>query len=161
MSDAGIIEAAIESVAERLIDEIHTSMPATVIKYNRDGSIDAQPDILTTDDNGDPLEMPIIYTVPVLMPGAGTLEIETPIEQGDKVLLIFAERSIDAWITRHEKTAETDQRRHSLTDAVAIPGFTLKRAKKTVIRDKRTGAQIEFLKNGTISINNGALEVTL
>lgn len=160
MSDAGIIEAAIEAVAERLIDDIHTAMPATVKRYNQDGTINAQPDITTTDNAGNTLQMPVIYKIPVVMPGIGTLKIEAPINIGDKVLLIFAERAIDGWIGKMAQSVETDKRRHSLTDAIAITGLTNAKLEKLKITDNASGATIEFQSNGTININNGALEIS-
>ena len=161
MTNQAIIEAAIEAVAERLIDEIHTAIPATVESVNPDGTINATPEIIQKDDNGDLLEIPTIYNIPVIETRVGALMIEAPIKKGEKALIIFSEADIDGWVTNRTKSVADDPRRFSITDGIAILGLGKKARKpatKKRIIDEDTGMNIEFTAD-RININNGALEI--
>lgn len=161
MSNSSLIEAAIEAVAERLIEEIHTAIPAEVIKQNSDGTIDVVIDIITKGDDGELLEPPALYNIPVIENRVGALKIEAPIQPGDKVLLIISELDIDAWKQNKTRSVADDPRRFSLNDAIAIAGLpntTIIAPRTTRIIDTETGMNIEFKKD-RISINGGSLEV--
>jgi hypothetical protein len=67
--------------------------------------------------------LPIITGVPVLFPGGGGCRITWPIAVGDTVLLVFSEASLDKWVVTGGEVDPRDDRRHSLSDAVAIPGL--------------------------------------
>jgi hypothetical protein len=67
--------------------------------------------------------LPVITDVPVVFPGAGDYSVTFPIAKGDTVLLIFAEGSLDQWLTKGGEVDPQDDRRFSLTDAIAIPSL--------------------------------------
>jgi hypothetical protein len=67
--------------------------------------------------------LPVIPRVPVVFPGANGFRVTFPIVAGDTVLLVFADRSIDAWLDRGVLVEPTDARSHDLADAIAIPGL--------------------------------------
>ena len=65
----------------------------------------------------------MIYNVPVLFPRSRKAAVTFPLEKGDTVLLVFAERSLDEWIEKGgNKVSPEDPRRHDMSDAIAIPG---------------------------------------
>ncbi|MGN6108539.1 MAG: Gp138 family membrane-puncturing spike protein [Kofleriaceae bacterium] len=66
---------------------------------------------------------PVIPDVPICFPGAGDWRLTFPIVKGDTVLLVFASCSLDRWLSRGGEVDPEDDRRHSLSDAVAIPGL--------------------------------------
>lgn len=66
---------------------------------------------------------PIITDVPVVFPGSGGYSITWPIAKGDTVLLVFADQSLDRWLPRGDIVDPADDRSHTLTDAIAIPGI--------------------------------------
>jgi len=121
-----IREAMISALAE-----VHTSIPAKVVEFSsgppatvkvsivldyfhRGEGPDAEPVRFTLDQ---------IDNVPVVFPGSGGYGSTFPISAGDFVLLVFCERSIADWL-RNGGTgiAPTHRRRHSLSDAFALPG---------------------------------------
>jgi hypothetical protein len=114
----------IKSHVDRLTDQLYTSLPATVTKYNTskqsvDVSIDIrQPKTLSRE------EMPTmgLTEVPIIFPSGGGGILSFPIKTGDKVLLCFSMMSLDKW---KEKGAGVcgDSRMHSNSDAVAIAGL--------------------------------------
>ena len=79
------------------------------------------------------LPMPVIDTVPVVLPFAQTagLLLTLPIQPGDECLVVFADKAIDHFVESGglqaaETSASEDtttQRGHHLTDAICIPGI--------------------------------------
>lgn len=117
---AEVIRNAIEG---RLVD-LHTALPAQVISFDKDKqSVDVQPQIQRKFKNGDIIDLPVIADVPLMFPRAGTAFISFPIREGDQVLLIFCERSIDRWVQDGGIVDPDDTRKHDLSDAIAIPGL--------------------------------------
>lgn len=67
--------------------------------------------------------LPVVSSVPVVFPGSGAFSITWPLQPGDTVLLVFSSSSIDQWIARGGEVDPVDDRRHHITDAIAIPGL--------------------------------------
>lgn len=118
----------IRRAVERGTARIHTSIPGRVLSYDA-GSQTAtvQPVIRSRfrDADGEILTYlpPQIANVPVAFPSGGGCSITWPLNSGDPVLLVFAERSTDEWRSRKGNDHEpTDPRRFDLSDAIAIPG---------------------------------------
>lgn len=65
----------------------------------------------------------IILDVPVIHPSDGGFVVHVPLRRGDPVLLIFAQRGLDAF---KETFAEADPQKGAFfneRDAIAVPGF--------------------------------------
>lgn len=110
------------------LEDLHTAMPAKVTAYDRTTqSISAQPLIKqgTLNEEGDRqvTAYPVITHVPVCFPGSGGFSITWPIAVGDIVLLVFASGSLDKWLSVGGHVDPNDDRRHNLSDAIAIPGL--------------------------------------
>lgn len=67
--------------------------------------------------------LPVINDVPVIFPGSGGTRVKFPIAKGDTVFLTFASSSLDRWLVTGGEVDPADERRHDLSDAVAIPGL--------------------------------------
>jgi len=117
------------------LSDLHTCMPAEIIAV-RDGGADKRQfvDVLPTlqraviDENGDPLNeaYPVIPMVPVGYTQGGGFFVSLPMAVGDIVLLVFAERSLDAWIESARRGARAavvpgDVSMHTLQGAIALP----------------------------------------
>jgi hypothetical protein len=121
---ASTIRGAIDA---RLVD-VHTAMPARVETYDAaTQKVSVQPLIRRgyVDERGDRAteRLPVITEVPVVFPGAGGFRVTFPVQPGDTVLLVFSEASLDRWLVRGGEVDPDDDRRHALTDAIAIPGL--------------------------------------
>ncbi len=121
---AEVIRSAIAAGAS----DLRVSIPASVERVDlAKGLIDARP--LVKDLVGDrsdaltALSMPVITNVPVVWPGAGGFRLTFPIDKGDTVLLVFADRSLDVWLAKGGEVDPADPRHHALSDAIAIPGL--------------------------------------
>ena len=76
-----------------------------------------------TRDGMEFLDLPVLPRVPVVFPRAGDFFLSLPIVKGDRVLLVFADRSLDQWVDAGREGDAVDGRTHDLSDAVAIPGL--------------------------------------
>ena len=73
-------------------------LPAKVIKYDHiKRTADVQCLIQVTDENGDVLDNPPIYNVPVVSYSTKTAMISLPIQQDDEGILIFTQVGIENW----------------------------------------------------------------
>jgi len=136
-----------------MLADMRVSCPARVEKYDSaKQQVDVKPllkESYTAEDGTDVVEgLPVITNVPVVFPGGGGYRITFPIQAGDTVLLVFSDRSIDAWLTNGGEAAPVDERRHVLTDAIAIPGL---HAENAPWADAGESAV-------TLGSNNGALD---
>ena len=123
----------LESFVLERFSELHTAMPGAVDSFDA-AKQTANVKLLlrrkVQKENGTVADeaIGIAVNVPVVFPGAGGFRLTMPLQQGDGVLVIFAEASIDLW---QELGGEqnTDSRRFHLADAIAIPGLVAKPGK--------------------------------
>lgn len=110
---------------ERRLADLHTAMPAEIVKYDFDLNLaQVKPHFhrkFTGSDQATPI--PTISNVPVLMYRTEAAHFRLPVAKGDTGLLIFAERSLDAWIESGSDHDPKDPRKHALSDAVFVPGL--------------------------------------
>lgn len=121
---AGLLDGFIEDHLERL----HTWLPGRVESYDdATGRATVQPLIKRAyvDETGERQveRLPSIPGVPVVFPGSGGRRIKWDVLAGDVVILLFCEASIDRWLALGREVDPADDRRHSLSDAIAIPGL--------------------------------------
>jgi len=108
--------------------DLRVSMPARVEKYEDATQLaDVQPLLKDSyvDEDGERqiARLPVVTNVPVVFPGGGGMRITFPVRAGDTVLLVFSDCSIDSWLAQGGEASPEDERRHHLSDAVAIPGL--------------------------------------
>jgi hypothetical protein len=107
------------------LNNLHTALPGIIIAFDpATNKARIQPALnkkFLNDSQGNPL--PILENVPVMFPGGGSFNITFPINEGDYVLLIFIERSIDLWKSVGGQVTPNDPRKFNLSDAIAIPGL--------------------------------------
>ncbi len=78
---------------------------------------------IETDDELKSVPTADILNVPVAWTRGGGFMMTMPIAAGDYVTLVFADRSIDKWLKNGGANVDPiDLRRHSPSDAIAIPG---------------------------------------
>jgi hypothetical protein len=158
------LETLIEDMIEARLAGLHTCMPAEVVSFDGSkNSISAQPllqNSFVDDDGADQIEtLPQIDDVPVVFPrgAGGKLSIVWPLEAGDFVVLVFAERSLDRWLSGGgEAVNPADLRKHQLSDPYAIPGgYPFEQAQTPVESDRvaiRYGATEVHVADGKIEL---------
>lgn len=69
------------------------------------------------------MNLPLLLDVPIVIPSAGGYALTLPIKKGDECLVIFSDSCIDAWFSYGGIQNQIEKRRHSLSDAICIPGL--------------------------------------
>lgn len=130
---------AIATLAENIktgvnnrIKELHTSMPGIVQSFDAEKqTASVQPAIRRvfitrdgTDEILTPSDLPVLINVPIQFPRGGGFSLTFPVKKGDECLLVFAERSIDAWHKFGGVKDPAARRFHSLSDATAFVGLS-------------------------------------
>jgi hypothetical protein len=135
------------------LESVHTCIPGKIVSFDNVKCLaNVKPSISYVSSSGEVLAMPTVYNVPVVFSRTQNTAITFPIENGDGVLLIFSERSLDAWMLSNGSDVDPkDDRRFDLTDAIAIPGLFPSGKGKAV--SSNTGLSIQY-KNATITIDN-------
>ena len=166
MSDAtpslpDVLLSALSAAAQ----EIHTGIPARVDRYDATRQlVDVVPLVgrpFELDGERDVEYYGVITNVPVIFPGAGGFRLTFPVERGDTVALVGMEASIDKWKHLGGRVDPLDDRRHHLSDVVAVLGLRdIPRALESAPTDCATighdnGAVIE-LRQADIRIGGGA-----
>ncbi len=115
------LETVIQTGIDSALKELHTCFPAVVTRVDHSTQlIDAQITIKRK-LSGVSVELPLLTGVPIRYFKVNKFSITAPIEIGDEVLLIFSERSIDTWLIEGGIQNPFDFRKHSLSDAFALP----------------------------------------
>lgn len=123
MSDKENLTDLLGQVFRNRQAEIKTSMPGTIVSYDYTSQkAQVKPTIKRLYADGRSDEYPVISNVPIMFQRSGGAGFTFPVKEGDSVLLVFAERSIDSYMDSGSPD-QTDNRMHSLNDAIAIPGL--------------------------------------
>lgn len=122
---AAVLRAALAAAR----NQIHVSLPGEVTSYNASKrSADVKPLIkrgYEAEDGSRAVEsLSVLAGIPVAFPGSGGFDITWPLSAGDTGLIVFSEASIDRWLARGGGEQDPgDDRRHSFSDAIFIPGL--------------------------------------
>jgi len=122
---ATVLRAAIAAK----LKSVRVGLPARVESYDP-GTLtcSAQPLVLEgyLDETGQRQteRLPVINSIPVVFVGGGGARLTFPVAPGDTCWLMFASSSIDRWVALGGEIDPMDDRRHHLSDAVAIVGLS-------------------------------------
>lgn len=120
---ADVPEAIRRAVDFHLLN-LHTAMPARIEEYDADErKAKVQPLVMKAYADGVVKSMPPVFDVPVLFPRSAAASFALKVAKGDTCLLVCCERSIERWAREGGEQEPGKPRRHSLSDAVAIPGL--------------------------------------
>jgi len=117
----------LDAVIMRRLSDAHTVLPGRVERYDAAKQVvDVQPllksRIVLEDGTLADESFPVLVSLPVVFPGAGGFRITFPVKQGDGVVVVFAEASLDRWQKLGGEQA-TDGRRFHLADGIALVGL--------------------------------------
>ncbi len=119
----------IEALKLDLFSSLHCALPGTVEAWDSETqTADIRPAVRPQNrrNGSNPKPLPVLRDVPVFLPRG--LESQCTVSPGDACLVIFCDYPLDAWLTGDE-TAPTTDRRHDLSDAVALVGFRISKTK--------------------------------
>lgn len=103
---------------------VHTIVITTVQSYNREeNTADVKP-VINESFGDQTQEFPVIPRVPVHFPEWGPFTIRAPLQEGQEVLLLINERSMDEWLLEGRTNVDpSDKRRFNLSDGVILAGI--------------------------------------
>jgi len=135
----------LQYAAEQAAFELHTSIPGQIVALYTDAStrrqyadvlpmlkralaVDPEDDAIANVDRPPFVDeaLPILPMVPIAYPQGGGFFAAWPLVPGDHVLVVFAERSIDRWVTTARRNSQKplgtgDVGTHTLAGAIALP----------------------------------------
>ena len=157
------------SVIDQILDVVdgkimamNTALPGEVVAYDSTtGKAEVRALVKLKYADGAVLTPPVISNVPIVLPRTTGASLTLPITAGDPVLIIFAQWSIDRWLSEGVEVEAGDARTHAMSDAFAIPGaFSFKDGPTgeigTVLKDGGTKLKITGEK---VVIGNAAVEL--
>lgn len=121
-----------QQVMQKLIDNagfrMHMAIPAVVQSFNSSAqTVEVQPTIrervIQPDNSITYQQYPLLVNVPIVYPQVGAYSITFPIAKGDECLVIFSDLAIDNWWEHGNVQNPVEQRRHDLSDGIAIFGL--------------------------------------
>jgi hypothetical protein len=123
---------SIRQIVDDRLRRVNTCMPGIIESYDA-GRREAEvaPQIDDTYASGDRLTLPVLTGVPVVQLTSADAGLILPIAVGDRVLVLFAQRSMDRWLATGNRDVSGDARMHAMSDALAIAGlcpFTIQHA---------------------------------
>jgi len=110
---------AVSRILNNKLRETFTALPAKIETYDASKQQASVKPLLNRKlKDGSELVLPVINNVPVIFPRTANSIISLPIATNDTVLLIFSDRSLDEWLSSGNEVFPTDNRMHSLSDAM-------------------------------------------
>ncbi len=108
---------------------VHTSRPGKIVLYDaarQSASVQATVRSAYTTETGERVSeaLALIPGVPVMHIGGGGFRTTYPVAAGDSCLLVFADCSLDRWLSQGGNDVDPeDDRHHCPSDAIAIVGL--------------------------------------
>lgn len=113
-----------EAIRENQL-EVNTMIPGVVVSYDAlIQTCEVQPSLKRTIINpASVISRPRLKDVPVIFPRTSTGGVFFRLKAGDKVAIVFSQRSLDDWNESSGEVQVRDTRLHDVTDAVVFPGL--------------------------------------
>lgn len=165
MASTPSFEQVIKQAIDLAVTELRVSLPGIVQRYDaQKQQADVQPVIMKKYTNGNVVKLPVITNVPVAHPRAGKTIIHVPIHVGDVVQLVFADRSLDRWLSEGGVVDPLEGRKHNLSDAVAYPGGypfndPVAIGDPDAVTIKNENAEVLVKADGTVSIKGNLINL--
>lgn len=118
------VQAVIEGWIKQKVDNAKVALPATITGYNPSTNrATVKPNGSYKAQDGRALPYPVIYNAPIVFPtgSGGGAGITFPIHSGDGCLIVFSDEALSAYLAG--KPTNSDPRKHSMNDAIVIPGL--------------------------------------
>lgn len=158
-----------ESFGEYLKDNVRTSIPGHVLKFDPATQLaEVQIGLMLGDRLGASQPRRPVIQVPVQFWGASGGTLECRVDAGTEGALLFSQECIDSWVDQGGVAVKSEPRRFSINDCYFLPGV---RSKPGAISDfandgirlrSNDGAVYAWLKDDTtVSLSNGAGFITI
>lgn len=127
MAETIYLEPILRSFFSGQMSEMNYCLPARIenVQNLKEGRVDVKPLYIPRYIDNTYSELPVIKNVPIVFPSSNKSGTVFPVEQGDTVLLIFAQCNIDNFKGGSvEPYSTVFDRKFDINDAIALVGFS-------------------------------------
>ena len=127
MADTIYLEPILRNFFSGQMSEMNYCLPARIenVQNLKEGRVDVKPLYIPRYIDNTYSELPVIKNVPIVFPSSNKSGNVFPVEQGDTVLLIFAQCNIDNFKGGSvEPYSTVFDRSFDINDAIALVGFS-------------------------------------
>jgi hypothetical protein len=136
------LNEVLQAAIDYNLGNIYTCLPGIVQSFNaKKGTVEVKPSIKKLLADGKTMDLPVLKDVPIVMPQTSQGGLSLPISSGDGVLIMFSQRSIDAWKAGKTDSKPNSTRKFSISDAFAIPG-TIPATERSLLKKTYNGASV-------------------
>ena len=161
MAETPTLASVIQRALALATQELRVSLPGIVVKYDAAKQMaDVQPALKTRYEDGTVRLLPVVTNVPVGHPRANGAVVHLPLAAGDVVQIVFADRSLDKWLTEGGTVDPEDTRKHHLSDAWCIPGCYPSSEQMTIPDPTALtllygSSEVRIKKDGVVTVKGG------
>ena len=115
-----------EKLKSDVMFNLRCCIPCIVQSYDPEkGTVECQPaireKIINQNEEIEYRNLPLLLNVPVVFPSNSEYAVTFPLEKGDECLVLFSDLSIDNFWEKGNVQNPIEDRRHDLSDGIAIP----------------------------------------
>ena len=156
-----------EKLRSDVMFNLRCCIPCIVQSYDPEkGTVECQPaireKIINQNEEIEYRNLPLLLNVPVVFPSNSEYSVTFPLEKGDECLVLFSDLSIDNFWEKGNVQNPIEDRRHDLSDGIAIPcnmSLTKERRTDDGLLLSSSGASI-LISGSEITFRGGSRSIT-
>ena len=147
-----------EKLKSDVMFNLRCCIPCIVQSYDPEkGTVECQPaireKIINQNEEIEYRNLPLLLNVPVVFPSNSKYAVTFPLEKGDECLVLFSDLSIDNFWEKGNVQNPIEDRRHDLSDGIAIP------CNMSLTKERRTDDGLLLSSSGASILISGS-EIT-
>lgn len=147
-----------EKLRSDVMFNLRCCIPCIIQSYDPEkGTVECQPavreKIINQNEENEYRNLPLLLNVPVVFPSNSEYAVTFPLEKGDECLVLFSDLSIDNFWQKGNVQNPIEDRRHDLSDGIAIP------CNMSLTKERRTGDGLLLSSSGASILISGS-EIT-
>ena len=147
-----------EKLRSDVMFNLRCCIPCIVQSYDPEkGTVECQPaireKIINQNEENEYRNLPLLLNVPVVFPSNSEYAVTFLLEKGDECLVLFSDLSIDNFWQKGNVQNPIEDRRHDLSDGIAIP------CNMSLTKERRTGDGLLLSSSGASILISGS-EIT-
>lgn len=147
-----------EKLRSDVMFNLRCCIPCIVQSYDPEkGTVECQPavreKIINQNEENEYRNLPLLLNVPVVFPSNSEYAVTFPLKKGDECLVLFSDLSIDNFWQKGNVQNPIEDRRHDLSDGIAIP------CNMSLTKERRTGDGLLLSSSGSSILISGS-EIT-
>ena len=138
-----------EKLKSDVMFNLRCCIPCIIQSYDAaKGTVECQPaireKIINQNEENEYRNLPLLLNVPVVFPSNSEYAVTFPLEKGDECLVLFSDLSIDNFWEKGNVQNPIEDRRHDLSDGIAIPCNLSLASKKPELKISVENGDIKF-----------------